>query len=218
MHCIYAIENRANGKMYIGSTIKKDVRWRAHKSDLRRGKHHSIALQRAWDKYGEENFNFYVLEEVEDSSMIIEREQEYLDTLNPDYNICKVAGNCMGRKFSKESRQKMSRSHQGKKLSLETRRKMSKAKTGSGNSFYGNTHSEYTKRKISKSLMGNVPSNRKRVVRTCIKTGESKEYDAIGFVEEDGFYRGSVRRCCNGKASSYKGYIWRFAEEKSDNS
>lgn len=53
---IYAIRNTVNGNAYIGSTTNYKSRWFTHKSLLRKGKHHSFILQRAWDKYGEAAF------------------------------------------------------------------------------------------------------------------------------------------------------------------
>lgn len=61
---IYHIVNRVNGKMYVGQTINFQNRKTTHLRNLRNNQHHSQKLQRAWNKYGEENFYFQV-EEVE---------------------------------------------------------------------------------------------------------------------------------------------------------
>lgn len=58
---LYSIENKVNGKCYIGSTVNLKSRWVAHKTTLRHGKHHSFVLQRAWNKHGESNFEFKLL-------------------------------------------------------------------------------------------------------------------------------------------------------------
>lgn len=58
---IYSIENKVNGKFYIGSTINLKARWAAHKAGLRNNRHHSFVLQKAWDKYGEDSFEFKLL-------------------------------------------------------------------------------------------------------------------------------------------------------------
>lgn len=58
---VYAIQNTVNGGMYIGSTTSYKQRWGVHRSALRRGKHHSFVLQKAWNKYGEAAFDFKVL-------------------------------------------------------------------------------------------------------------------------------------------------------------
>lgn len=59
---IYKIENKVNGKVYIGSSNSIKRRWQKHKALLRHGKHQNSHLQAAWDKYGEDNFSFSVIE------------------------------------------------------------------------------------------------------------------------------------------------------------
>jgi group I intron endonuclease len=60
---VYQIRNIINNKRYIGSSARGIYnRWKLHKSTLNRKIHHSILLQRAWDKYGKENFIFEILE------------------------------------------------------------------------------------------------------------------------------------------------------------
>lgn len=102
---IYQIVNRTNGKRYIGSSVRLLGRKKRHFSELDCNMHHSQALQRAWNKYGKENFDFLILEYCEPDKLI-EREQYYIDTLLPEYNICKVAGNCLGVKNSAETKSK----------------------------------------------------------------------------------------------------------------
>ena len=55
---IYAIKNIKNNKIYIGQTKDLKSRWEGHKKKLRKNKHDNIHLQRAWNKYKEENFEF----------------------------------------------------------------------------------------------------------------------------------------------------------------
>lgn len=59
---VYQIKNVLNGHSYIGSTNNFYDRLIQHRSHLRKQKHHSIALQRAYDKYGESNFEVNILE------------------------------------------------------------------------------------------------------------------------------------------------------------
>lgn len=93
---IYCIENLINHKKYIGSSINIYQRWSNHKSDLRGNRHHNNHLQDAWNKYGENNFKFSIIE-LCDEAEIKEREQYYLDTLYPfkqnGYNIEKYSNN-----------------------------------------------------------------------------------------------------------------------------
>jgi group I intron endonuclease len=82
---IYKIKNLVNDKCYYGSSKNIEKRWRTHKNHLKNGKHHNIHLQRSWDKYGEDNFVFEVVEEC-DENILLELEQKYLDS-NPEFNI-----------------------------------------------------------------------------------------------------------------------------------
>lgn len=60
---IYQIKNLVNDKVYIGQSINIKGRWSEHKTHLKYNKHHNIHLQKAWNKYGRENFKFSILEE-----------------------------------------------------------------------------------------------------------------------------------------------------------
>lgn len=105
MTCIYKISNILTNDCYVGSSIDLKERWRRHKKDLRAGKHHSIILQRAWDKYKEENFKIEVLQECSTEEMK-DRENYYLCELKPVYNICKEAYSTVGRVYREETRLK----------------------------------------------------------------------------------------------------------------
>lgn len=102
---IYKIENKTTGKLYIGSSLDIRKRWIRHLWDLENNKHHSIILQRAWNKYGKDDFVFEVIEECNIDNLLI-LEQKYLDEYLPIYNICPNAGNSYGRKDSMETRLK----------------------------------------------------------------------------------------------------------------
>lgn len=95
---IYQIRNLVNGKRYIGSTAKIGLRWKAHVSLLRRGVHRSVHLQSSWNKHGEESFEFSILEFCCVEQLLV-REQYLLDTLCPEFNICKRAGSTRGVKL-----------------------------------------------------------------------------------------------------------------------
>jgi len=186
---IYQIRNELNGKCYVGSTVALRRRWLAHLSMLRRGQHENAHLQAAFNKYGADAFLFVILERVEDASRTIPREQHYLDTLAPEYNISPTAGSCLGRPCSLETRKKMSEANRGKHPSDETRAKLSKAHmgvrlteehcrnisealsgagnpmygmSGKRNSMYGKHHTEEARQKMSKALMGRQVSEETR--------------------------------------------------------
>lgn len=101
---VYIITNKVTNHIYIGSTTKSfSHRWGIHRLDLRRKKHHNSYLQNAWNKYGENNFKFEILE-LCDKSICIEREQFWMDTKmcyqrDIGYNLNKKAQSRLGTKM-----------------------------------------------------------------------------------------------------------------------
>jgi len=75
---IYKIVNLVNDKFYVGSTTNKKVRFRQHRKLLRGNRHHCKHLQAAWNKYGEEKFDFVVIEDVANEISLQEVENRYL--------------------------------------------------------------------------------------------------------------------------------------------
>ncbi len=122
---IYQIKNIINNKSYIGSSTNILKRVRRHSTVLRHNKHINKYLQNAVNKYGQESFIFELLECCNIDNLI-EREQHYMDTLKPQYNLRPLAENNSGYVYSEEAKAKM----RGRKLSPETCAKMSIARKG----------------------------------------------------------------------------------------
>lgn len=169
---IYAIRNLLNGKIYVGSSSDICERIRIHKRDLRASKHHSIHLQRSWKLYGENSFEFFLVELVEDVSCLLEREQYWMDesdcyNKHKGYNISPTAGSCRGIKLSEEHKEKIRIAHLGKAVSKETRKKLSEIHKR--NPYWGGrSHSQKTKDKISLTKTGEKHSR-----STCNKRNSS---------------------------------------------
>lgn len=143
---IYKITNLLDGKAYIGSAVNLRYRNIHHYRSLMLNKHHSIKLQRAWNKYGEENFKFEIIEVIEDKSQLISREQYYIDFLKPFYNTAKIAGSQLGYKHTVRTKEL---------LSINRKNKMSKGEIvtwNKGLSLPPRTQS--TKDKISLTTRG----------------------------------------------------------------
>ncbi|MBZ0217345.1 MAG: GIY-YIG nuclease family protein [Fimbriimonadaceae bacterium] len=86
MSCgIYAIVNKTNGDRYVGQSVRIEQRWSEHRKDLRANKGSSPALQEAWNYFGEENFEFVILESCEEISLS-EREVWHMSK-RADYNL-----------------------------------------------------------------------------------------------------------------------------------
>ena len=91
---IYQIRNKVNNKIYVGSANDLQARRREHLYDLINNKHHNSHLQNAFNKYGEKNFIFEVIEFCDlDNKFIFE--QYWINTLDScnkkiGYNISNI--------------------------------------------------------------------------------------------------------------------------------
>ena len=91
---IYAITNLSNGKVYVGSTNDFKARWAYHKCRLRCNKHDNSHFQRSWNKYGEEVFEFNILERVDDLDKLIDVEQFWMDFYREEGRKLYNTGKC----------------------------------------------------------------------------------------------------------------------------
>lgn len=130
---IYAIMNRDNGKIYVGSAVSIGNRIRVHKYQLCRGSHHSRYLQRAFNK-SPESFYVEVVEEIPNPTraLLVDREQFWLDFYRSSdksfgYNLSPTAHSCLGYKHTSETVANMSRSRIGRRHTQEARARMSVA-------------------------------------------------------------------------------------------
>ena len=118
-----------------------------------------------------------------DVSVLLEREQHYLDLLKPTYNIAKIAGSTLGIPKSAETKDKISQALKGvytgeksplfgKTLTEETKLLMSQARQGTDNSMDGKTHTEQSKSLMSLAKTGKVRDNETRKAKHPHKNRE----------------------------------------------
>jgi group I intron endonuclease len=110
---IYSIINNITGKYYIGSAVDFYDRFMFHKWQLKNNRHNNDHLQNSYNKYGNCEFSFNLLELLSPKDDLIEREQFYIDLLeaaNPElgYNLSPTAGSNFGTKRTQESKDKVS--------------------------------------------------------------------------------------------------------------
>ena len=177
---IYKIENTVNGKRYIGSSVNIAKRRRQHLNLLHKNKHHSIYLQRAFNKWGECAFEFSVLEIVPDVQLLLSVEQHYLDTLKHEYNTYPTAGSTLGVKRNAKTRAQMSASAMGHIVSPETGSKISAAK-----------YKPVLQYKKNMEFVTEFPSLKAAMAAT-------------------GVYACSISVCCGGKRKSAGGFVWKY--------
>ena len=73
---IYKIENKLNGKIYIGKSVNILERFNTHKRNAFNTKslEYDKVLYKAFRKYGIENFDFEIIEECIDKDFLNARE------------------------------------------------------------------------------------------------------------------------------------------------
>jgi group I intron endonuclease len=99
--------------IYIGSAVNIRKRYQLHISLLRSRKHPNTILQNFANKYGYDTIQLTTVE-ICPVSDLLSREQFFIDSLQPFFNICKVAGNRLGTKQSIGTRLKISKSSKRK--------------------------------------------------------------------------------------------------------
>jgi group I intron endonuclease len=192
---IYKIHfSETPNKVYIGSSLNCEERWKAHVRTLRKNKHVNGHFQYAFDKHGEEKMVFEIIEVMEsyDRKAIIEREKFYYYQAIDDGLLVYNAVVPMDRPLMTEALKAfLSKIHKGKTtwnkgipMSEEARKKLSLSlkgrkswnkgmKTGKPAWNKGKTMSEEHCKKLSEAHKGQIPWFKKRGVRPPKNTGRT---------------------------------------------
>ena len=166
MGIIYRITCSANGKFYIGSTVNQTQRWARHRKQLRDGTHPNKNMLASWNKYGEAEFVFEVLESVDDPAALFAAEQKYLDEhAGKDYcfNWAKYADAPMRGKSGSET------SNYGKKVPEEVKQKIREKVSGSLSPTYGVPVPEERKQRIREANLRYPHKERKHTPEAIAK-------------------------------------------------
>jgi group I intron endonuclease len=150
---IYKWENNMTKEIYIGSAIhlKKRLIEYYRPSYLTHPTRGRSIICYALIKYGFSNFNLEILEYCSKEELI-EKEQYYLDLLNPEYNIFKYAYSSLGYKHTLEAIQKISQAKKGQFK-------------GENNAFFGKNHTNEVKELMrTTALKRNKPNNAKPII------------------------------------------------------
>lgn len=194
MYTVYLRTNNVNGKKYVGQTKdlkQREIQWRCLKLYYA-----NQLLTEEREKYGFDNFELTILQEVETQEEAWELEKYYikeLNTLYPNgYNISVGGKNNSG-------------CGKGKKASEETKQKMSEKRKGEKHWNYGKHWSEEAKEKMKNSHK-----------KTPVKVFDKNTLDFIGEFESMreaarflNISSGGISSVIKGKQKSYKGYIFK---------
>lgn len=156
---IYKIINKINKKYYVGSSQNIEHRWIIHRSHLNTQEHINIFLQRAWNKYGADNFEIQIIENCDGYTrdQIFMVEQKYLNSLdNMTYNLSRLAkgGDNLTHHPDRDNiiaRMTASVIARYSSMSDEDWDSFSKSKMGEKNGMFGKTHTEESRQAISEN-------------------------------------------------------------------
>ena len=237
---IYKITNLVNKKIYVGKTKEESVqkRWNHHISKLRRNKHYNKHLQSAWNKHGEENFTFEVIEKFDPLFYFdIDNLERYwikeLDSMNPENGYNKTIGGDGGSTRSEETRKKMSEAQKGrqwqkgpdhpsfgKKLSPEHIEKLKQPKSEETKLKFKDAWTDERKQTHAEKqtgeknhMFGRIAKTRKKIKGINLKTLEEIIFDSVtaaaNFV---GAGRCDIRRVCQGVQNYAKGFKFEYIQ------
>jgi len=150
--------------VYGGRSGDIEQRRKKHIALLRRGAHHCAHLQNAWNKYGEDVFEFCVLEVIEDPVERIAAEQAWLDIHHANKTCYNAALNAIapmeGRKHTGEARRKIG----SRIVSNDERRATSERMMGNQYAL-GCTHSEEANREKSERVVSDATRSKMRAAK-----------------------------------------------------
>ena len=224
---IYYIENITTRKKYIGQSIDIYHRWNKHISELNNGCHHNDYLQKAWDKYGQDDFVFEVLEYC-NQEQLDEREQYYINlynTTNRDlgYNL-KQGGQFGGGVFTDDVKKKLSDSIKAS-YTDELRQKRSEhqkelwlipeiraQRVGENAPMFGHKHTDEVKKRLSECHKGHGWNRKYKDRVLCVETGEIYE-NACEAARALSLDSSCIIKVCKGERYICGGYHWKFVTE-----
>lgn len=134
---IYKIENKINGKVYIGQTTRNpQTRKREHLTKLIKNTHHNLNLMIDFEEYGAFNFKFTIIAVADNQNKLNKLEKKHIllfNSLDEEYGYNLKDGGSNGKHDEKSCLQ------------------LSRKRMGDSNPFYGLTHTIHARKLMSNS-------------------------------------------------------------------
>jgi len=214
---IYCIKNIKNNRLYVGSSKDVYKRKRRHFQELKNNKHKNVILQNAYNKNSILDFEFNIIEFTEIDNLII-REQYYIDTLTPYYNINLIANSSLGVTRRQTTKDKIKAANLG--LKHPKWRNIIKSKSQGGKNHW-------TKKKdvpFSIESRNKMSNTHKRlyeqgyispvaipIIQYDLEMNPIKEWkSATEAANILGLTRSAINNCVNGKSKTSNKFIWKI--------
>jgi group I intron endonuclease len=168
---VYRIYFIGSDKSYIGLSKGFKGRRVQHLRALRQDKHFNIHLQRAFNKYGEDNFRIELLEEC-DKVELSQKEKHYIeiyDAFENGFNLTTGGENCS---LSDDVKKRISDKHKGKIVKDETRQKLRDINLGK---MLTTEHKNKIKDSLNNRLIDNEQRKKMSVSASYKRSKETKE-------------------------------------------
>lgn len=232
---VYCIRHKTNGKVYIGSSVNCYHRIKSqHLARLRKGIHTNPHLQAAFGKYGEESFEYFIIEECDPEEMLTVEQKQFALTrcLDPRYGY-NINPNAEKTELTEEQCEKIRIAKLGKKRSKKSH--VGVYKSGKNWMVKIGFHGEeiylgsYKNRKDAESVYRSALESAKNghkpdcnlgqelrikqgapVLKVNPNTGEITQYESARAASRAGFLLPCILACCHGKRKIHKGFLWSF--------
>lgn len=204
---IYQWTHKESGKIYIGSAINLKTRLSQYYNINYLERNKTMYICNALREHEYSAFSLSILEFIDIShlskedvrKLVLEREQFYINSLEPQYNILLIASSLLGFKHTEGTKKLISealtgKNHPmfgrieenssmfGKNHSADTIAKMSEAKIGENNPMFGKSLSTETRAKMKEAHKGKFHSAETKAKMSITKGTTIFVYDIQGLL------------------------------------
>ncbi len=213
MFYLYEIVNNITNTKYIGCSKSINNRWKEHIAKLNNNTHENIYLQRAWNKYGNDEFIFNITHTVNSIDEMYMLEKELISICSNKFNLApggRGGDNITNHPNILQIKKTMSDS--------QHRRYISKLERMKCNAFKNLSHDEYSARckkwsDVKKGAGNGRFKHDKPLAQIDIETNEIIQIYPYSCILKNYGFNGKYARLCaegNPKYKTHKGYIWRY--------
>jgi len=222
---IYKIQSKIHpDRIYIGSAVNLYNRWAVHKHLLKNNKHDNPRLQAHYNKYGKDDLIFGVVvvcdkEQLMPINKVVWIEQCFIWVYKPSFNICRIAGNCMGRSVPKDVAIRISNTLKGNiPWNKGTAKPKVKKPRLTPIMAFKSGHKPWNKGKHTHPYIQKMLRDIGLRCSVCVLQYDRegnliKEWNSFAMVQRElGISASNAVQCAKGRVKSAGGFIWKYKD------